>query len=138
MVTLTKVEWTYLLNTRVTTSGIRYAKGTVMGVSGLIIVPDNWSTSTYPLSSTNSSSASYTANTITYADWLMMDAAGCVFLPTTGGRNGNSANNFYWSATYNESTSAYSLVFSNYSLGSSYNSSRSAACSVRLVRDITQ
>ena len=139
--TVTKDEWVYLLNTRTTTSGIRYAKGTVMGRAGLIIVPDNWSTSIYPLSSTNSSSASYTANTITFADWPMVEAAGLVFLPTAGLRNGTSvsyvgSNVFYWSATHYGNGSVYNLGFDSSSLiPSGYSGSRGGGQSVRLVRD---
>ena len=43
--TLTSAEWTYLFDSRTTTSGVRYAKATVNGVSGVILLPDDWSTS---------------------------------------------------------------------------------------------
>ena len=52
--TLTQQEWDTLINYRTTSSGIRYAMATVNGVKGMIIVPDNWSVSTYAFNDTNS------------------------------------------------------------------------------------
>ena len=138
--TLTKDEWVYLMNTRSTSSGIRYAKATVMGVEGLIIVPDNWSTSVYALKSTNTANADYTTNIITYTDWAKMENAGCVFLPAAGDRDGTSARNvgagYYWSGTYYDSGKAYNLwVHPSYLDPSTY-SNRYYGYSVRLVRDV--
>ena len=114
--TVTKDEWVYLLNTRTTTSGIRYAKGTVMGRAGLIIVPDNWSTSIYSLNNTDTENVAYTANLISDTDWANMEAAGCVFLPAAGARLGTTmfsvgSGGYYWSATYYNSDRAYELYF---------------------------
>ncbi len=114
--TLTKDEWNYLINSRTTSSGIRYAKATVNGVAGLILVPDSWSTSTYNLNSTNTTGASYTTNVITSAQWTTLENAGCVFLPAAGYRYGTSVYNVgsgggYWSATYHSSYYAYYLYF---------------------------
>ena len=44
--TLTNGEWSYLLMTRSTASGIRYAKAQVNGINGVILLPDNWNNST--------------------------------------------------------------------------------------------
>ncbi|MBO4740283.1 MAG: hypothetical protein J5605_01425, partial [Bacteroidales bacterium] len=137
--TLTQAEWEYLLNTRSTTSGIRYAKATVNGVSGLIIVPDNWSTSTYALNSTNTTGAAYTTNVITSAQWTTLENAGCAFLPAAGNRYGASvgnvgSNGYYWSATYDNSFYAYGLNFSSGSVFPSNNRNRYDGQSVRLVR----
>ena len=76
--TLTSGEWTYLLKTRTTSSGLRYAMAQVQGVNGLVLLPDNWSTSTYTFSSTNPS--------ISNENWSKIEAAGAVFLPVTGYR----------------------------------------------------
>ena len=139
--TLTKDEWTYLLNTRVTTSGIRYAKGTVMGVSGLIIVPDNWSNAVYALDSTNTKTATWTSNIINADNWAEIEAAGCVFLPAAGNRSGARVRNigsggYYWSATSMGKYDAYVLCFNSSSLDPSASGSRNLACSVRLVKDV--
>ena len=136
--TLTDDEWNYLINIRTTSSGIRYAKAKVNGVTGLILVPDNWSTATYNLNSTNTSSATYTTNVITSTQWTSLENAGCVFLPAAGYRSGTSVNvvgsyGFYWSATCGDSYYAYYLYFySGYVYTSSYY--RCYGQSVRLVR----
>ena len=146
--TLTKDEWVYLMNTRSTSSGVRYAKACVMGTNGLIIVPDNWSKSIYTLDSVNRASATYTSNTINATNWTNMENAGCVFLPAAGGRGGTSVNfvgsfGIYWSATCNSSYDAYDLSFGSSSLNPSSNSDRyyngdrygrDGGQSVRLVR----
>ncbi|MBP5412675.1 MAG: hypothetical protein J6Y47_05420, partial [Bacteroidales bacterium] len=82
--TLTKDEWVYLLNTRPTASSIRYAKATVCGIVGLIIVPDNCSNTYYPLTNVNTAGAAYTSNIIGATDWAKMENVGCVFLPAAG------------------------------------------------------
>jgi hypothetical protein len=101
---LTYDEWDYLIHDRNTSSGIRYAKATVNGVQGLIIVPDNWSRSTYALNSTNTSGAAFNANVLTAAQWATLENAGCAFLPAAGRRLGTSVSNVgssgdYWSTT---------------------------------------
>ena len=137
--TLTKDEWSYLLNTRSTNSGIRYAKATVNGVTGVIILPDDWSTSYYTLSSTNSGGASFTSNTINSADWASsLEAHGAVFLPAAGYRYGTSvydvgSDGRYWSSSYG-SGSAYDLCFYGSGLYM-YNDDRYRGRSVRLVAE---
>ena len=140
--TLTKDEWFYLINTRVTSSCVRYAKAVVNGINGLIIVPDDWNTSVYALQSTNTAEAAFTTNNnISSDDWTNMENAGCVFLPAAGYRDETSVNTVgssgrYWSATYSYSHGAYSLYFNSSSLLPSYNSSRDYGRSVRLVRNV--
>ena len=138
--TLTKDEWVYLLNTRPTASSIRYAKATVCGIVGLIIVPDNWSNTYYPLTNVNTASAAYTSNIIGATDWTKMENVGCVFLPAAGYRSGSSVSNVgssggYWSATYYDRGGAYNLNFNSSYLYSSANDNRYYGRSVRLVRD---
>ena len=143
--TLTQPEWDTLLNIRSTSSGIRYAKATVNGLPGLIIVPDNWSVSTYALNDTNNASANLGANIIPSALWNILENAGCVFLPAAGYRSGSSVYNVgsfggYWSASPwprdNPScqNAGLGLGYSMTPLGF-YN--RSLGISVRLVQDVT-
>ena len=143
--TLSKDEWDYLLNNRSTPSGIRYAKGTVWGISGLIIVPNNWNPSIYALNNPNTTSVAYTSNIINATDWTNMEAAGCVFLPAAGCRNGTSVGSvgsygYYWSTMYNGINDAYNLFFSSSDLNPSFHntqthsSNRYYGKSVRLVR----
>ena len=64
--------------------------------------------------STNTSNASrYTENALSQAD---LDAAGALFLPAAGNRNGTSifyvgANGYYWSSVSQSATSAYYVGF---------------------------
>ena len=139
--TLTKDEWVYVFNTRSTTSGVRYAKATVNGVSGVIILPDDWSTSYYTLTSTNTTNAAFTSNTITLSDWnTKFEANGAVFLPAAGYRDGttvNSAGSYgsYWSSTSHDSNAngAYGVYFYSSSFSPSSSNRRYYGYSVRLV-----
>lgn len=112
--TLTRDEWNYVLFTRATNSGAenssnakRYAKATVNGVIGLILLPDDWNTSTYTLANYDTKNAKWSRSTkITAAQWPILEGAGVIFLPTTLYRNGNTVKKAceifdanYWSAT---------------------------------------
>ena len=139
--TLTKDEWVYLLDTRSTASGVRYAKATVNGVPGLIIVPDNWSTSTYALNTTNTVVAAYTTNVISLATWTTLENAGCAFLPAAGLRSGTEvfqvgSQGCYWSARSNGTDRAYGVVFTGSSCYPSNSGVRFHGISVRLVSDV--
>jgi hypothetical protein len=139
--TLNKDEWVYLLNIRPTLSSIRYAKATVCGIVGVIIVPDNWSNTYYILTNVNTSSATYTSNIISATDWAIMESAGCVFLPAAGSRwyiyiGGVGSSGDYWSTTYYDSNNAYYLGFYWSTLDVSYNHFLHDGLSVRLVRDV--
>ncbi len=138
--TLTNAEWSYVLSTRTTFSGIRYAKAKVNGVNGLILLPDNWETSYFPLNNTNtiSASVSYSTNTISIAQWNTLEQYGAVFLPAAGHRYGSSVldegqDGNYWSST--QSNSAYSakgLYFYEFTAMDGHND-RYVGHSVRLV-----
>jgi hypothetical protein len=96
--TLTKEEWEYVFNNRSTASGIRYAKATVNGVNGVILLPDNWSKSIYNLNGTNESCASCDKNKVSASEWInVFSPAGAVFLP---------ADNF-WSSSTDDRGNAY-------------------------------
>lgn len=107
--TLTTSEIGYVLNTRVTASGIRWAKGTVNGVNGIILLPDNWSSSFYTINDANG--GTYDSNTISALVWTsLLEPKGVVFLPYTGGtRHGVSSSSvangaYYLSNTYQGAT----------------------------------
>lgn len=144
--TLTADEWKYLLDTRSTTSDIRYAKATVNGVTGLILLPDNWNSTYYSLTSTNTTNAAFTTNNIIESDWSNSLAAhGAVFLPAAGFR-GNGAEVYnagtsgeYWSSTLNASDASrpYLVIFTSNDLNSQHNGRfRRNGLSVRLVRAV--
>ena len=139
--TLTSDEWEYLLNTRTTLSGIRYAKAEVNDWNGLIIVPDNWSSAVYDLDSVNIGNATFASNIINATDWNTMEKAGCVFLPTTGYRNGTQVVNItlvglYWSSTFDYDRYAYRLLFNSDNLSPSGDYYLENGISVRLVKDV--
>ena len=139
--TLTRAEWTYVFDTRSTTSGVRYAKATVNGVSGVILLPDDWSTSYYSLASTNTGEAAYNTNSISSSDWSSkFEAHGAVFLPAAGYRNGTTvylagSDGSYWSTTATDGTDpSYCVKFSSSNFFHFTTSDRSRGFSVRLVR----
>lgn len=132
--TLTRDEWVYVFNTRSTAIGIRYAKANVNNVNGVILLPDDWIDSYYSLSNTNSDGASYSSNTISASQWNTLEQHGAVFLPATGYRDGtNGSYGFYWSATYYDRYSAYTVYFCNSSWYPASEAIRSNGFSVRLV-----
>lgn len=102
---LTAPEMDTLLNYRNTTSGIRFAYATVNGISGIIIVPDDWNPSIYTLDSANYLCVAYTNNLISLSDWSLLENAGCVFLPAAGNREFKTVtlvnqDGFYWHSSY--------------------------------------
>ena len=140
--TLKKDEWLYLFNSRTTTSGIRYAKATVNGVTGIILLPDDWSTTYYSLSNTNVSNAAWTSNTITAADWTNnLEKHGAVFLPTSGNRDGANppSSGFVscWSSEYKagDPNNAHVVYIPGDSVYPDALGQRSTGNPVRLVRD---
>ena len=143
--TLTKAEWDYILNSRSTSSGIRYAKAVVNNVNGVILLPDNWNSSTYSLSNTNNPGAAYTSNTISSSNWtIILEAHGCIFLPAGGYRNSRyhyhvGAKGYYWATTSDtqSGTSAYCIIFTSNSLLATTLDERRHGQLVRLVYPIT-
>ena len=139
--TLTNDEWGYVINTRTTSSGIRYAKAKVNGVSGVILLPDDWTASTYALNSTNASNANYTTNTITAEDWAnVLEVNGAVFLPAAGYREGITLHDFdesgsYWSATAFNYEYSYNVWFLSDLLYPQDGGDRNNGHSVRLILD---
>lgn len=113
--TLTREEWIYLFNTRSTSSGIRYAKAIVNEVKGIILLPDNWSTNTYTLNSTNQSDVDCNSNIINSTQWSILENAGAVFLPAAGGRYGVDTVDVnygrYWSSSSSGETTVFLLDF---------------------------
>lgn len=115
--TLTRDEWVYVFDKRSTNSGIRYAKAIVNGVNGVILLPDNWSSSNYSLNNTNKTDASFGSNRISQSDWTnKFEANGAVFLPAAGWRYGTDvygvgSYGLYWSASYYDSDGARDVYF---------------------------
>jgi len=151
--TMSKDEWDYLLFTRNTTSGIRFAKATVNNVNGLIILPDDWDASYYSLSNTNNTGSLFFSNTITWANWVSkLESHGAAFLPAAGWREGTTSSitvsrpglvGRYYTSTANGDEGAYSLKFGddtynevNYNNVNFSGISRRFGMSVRLVTNV--
>lgn len=141
--TLTGDEWNYLFNARNTLIGVRYAMATVNGVSGVVLLPDDWAASIFVLNDTNG--GSYSNNIISDSDWTnILEVNGAVFFPAAGHRNQTSSNwfvsaigkyGYYWSSSCNENNNACSMkIFENF-LSFECGSPRSFGFSVRLVQD---
>ena len=147
--TLTQPEWDYLLNTRSTTSGIRWANATIQvsttivpnqsysveTIYGLILLPDDWDESYYSLKSPNVIGG--TNNTINSTTWINeLQVHGAVFLPRNGYRRGftvyGDSNGYYWSSSCINAQSAYGLGFSSNSFGAASTHGRCEGLSVRL------
>jgi len=140
--TLTASEWTYLLSSRSVNN--RYCKATVGSKVGLVIFPDIFSlpTGVTAPDSVNNENASFTTNTWSTEDWEKMEAAGAVFLPAAGYREGASVysgtagriGGHYWSSTPDNLTwRAKRMFFEDEALSPSYFFAREFGCSVRLV-----
>jgi uncharacterized protein (TIGR02145 family) len=139
--TLTQAEWEYLLNTRPGASS-KLGSGNINGVSGLIILPDNWTLpSECSFTSGNASSHNdWTRNSYTLSQWAQMETAGAVFLPAAGDRFGTNVGNVgyigsYWSSSPNDENEAYYMYFYSNYLNASNNYYRYYGFSVRPVQD---
>jgi hypothetical protein len=137
--TLTKEEWGYMIDRRKTNSGIRYAKATVNGICGIILLPDSWRISIYTLNKANKSGADYNNNVITQDEWFaFFESNGAVFLPAAGYRNENSIYHVgdtgcYWSCTYDGGDYANSVYFIEDHVVAAHSLKRFYGFSVRLV-----
>ena len=89
--TLTKDEMTYILNRKKDGKKL-WALATVCGMNGLILLPDNWNTSTTLEYGYIPADWNYTKNQLDAAAWATLEAAGAVFLPEGGTRVGGHGN----------------------------------------------
>lgn len=145
--TLTADEWEYIVNVRHTPTDIRYAKAIVNHVVGLILLPDDWETSTYTLSGTNQSNYGF-YNIISLENWAILEEAGAVFLPGQGSQY--SGHGEYWSSSVRSTTYGYGVYSLSYKYINEYGShveynhvnpksgyySRNNRCAVRLVQTV--
>lgn len=72
----------------------RYAKATVAGKKGVIVLPDYYThpaaLSLHQFENLNSSSAAFSGNEFSDSEWAQIEDAGAVFFPLSGVRNGDS------------------------------------------------
>ena len=100
-------EWRYLFNNTSRTP-TRYAKAYLFGTThGVILFPDKYihpSGVAAPTGVNATDTTSWNANKYNAEDWAKMEAAGAVFLPAAGLRNGSSVSDagtigIYWSSS---------------------------------------
>lgn len=150
--TLTKLEWVYLFYGRANAAKL-FGMGSVNGVNGTILLPDNWVLPTgasFTASTTqgladqgsyyfNSNGDNFSHNAYTTEQWDVMESAGAVFLPAAGYRNGTDVGDvgstgYYWSATPHDTDYAYYLNFFSDYFYPQNSRFRYRGLSVRLVR----
>lgn len=153
--TLTNDEWKYLILYRKNAQNL-FALGTVNGIGGLILLPDDWSTPdgiTFVPSATKglennhggggtdgyldpNEANHFTDNVYTLQQWSIIEKGGGVFLPFNPYIEELVSDGIYWSAdkSYLMQNYAKALVFSERYLGESHIPQERKA-SVRLVKD---
>lgn len=146
--TLTADEWMYLFSedrsvTNSLSAGARYTMATIGGTyKGLILFPDTY---THPsgtgfTAGTFNAVSNYTA-TVSMEGWMLMENAGCVFLPAAGSRYQTTVfmtgpvGCYYWSNSNIAGNTATNIAITPSSL-SQVNSTRYSGYAVRLVRDV--
>ena len=154
--TPTNDEWYYLLKERTSgatvngTSNARRVYATIntdaTPVTGMILFPDGVTilASEATSWSTINGEGSFAESTkCTSAQWSALAAKGCVFLPTTGLRNGANVPDYqlsygyYWSSSHGSySDRALNVKFGNNSVAGTNWLSRYYGAAVRLVQDI--
>ena len=142
--TLTLNEWYYLRYSRTNANDL-FGVAQVNDVNGFILLPDNWvcpAGVTFKSGFHSSYGVEYYAayQTFTVDQWSKLEAAGAVFLPAPGYRDGTDVNSvqyggYYWSATENGSYFAACFSFRSGDADVYYDN-RHYARSVRLVKDI--
>ena len=151
--TLTKDEWVYLFYTREGAATL-FGLGSVNGVNGLILLPDNWGLPTGASftpsteqgledsgsSYDNGNGNNFSHNTYTTGQWAVMESAGAVFLPAAGYRSGTNVSDVgslgvYWSATTLAANFKYYLLFNSETLMPQVYCGPGSGISVRLVKD---
>ena len=138
--TLTLEEWGYIIWERPNAND-KYAAATVNNVHGMVLLPDSW---TLPAGCTFAPGHDFEWSTNTYntSQWASMEAAGALFLPAAGYRNGTVVNEVGESGSYwtplifeLEEGKALSLNFEVNDMQHFLVGARYLGCSVRLVKD---
>jgi len=134
--TLTDSEWNYLIFDRAQANHLM-GQGNVNNVNGLILLPDDWETSssvkfTYE-------PRNYSTNVYSLDEWAIMQSYGAVFLPAAGCRAGtrvySGVYGNYWSSSADGGTGAHDMRFESDTVNT-YSGFRDFGISVRLVQDV--
>lgn len=146
---LDKDEWTYLLVTRDegrAAADQRNGIGTVAGVHGLIIIPDNWTQPAgVPAFTAGAAAEGWDTNNYDATQWTAMSAAGAVFLPAAGySTDGTTVpdageDGSYWSSSENSDNTAqgFAIQFQNSVIHDRQSKAKTMYYSVRLAQTVT-
>ena len=149
--TLTNNEWNYIFATRTNKNNL-FARATVNGVAGLIILPDEWAGTPAGLEMITGSSSLASSNVYSISEWRLLEQNGAVFLPSTGcctiGETNvtktytisDQAQLYYWSATNNGTDKAFRFNTNTVSTGTptTIATVRYYRMAVRLVQDMAE
>lgn len=128
-------NWQYLFNSRSGYSS-KYGSATVCSQHGVVILPDHW---TLPTGcSFTSGMSDWSTNSYDATAWAKMEAAGAVFLPAAGYRDGTHVHSVgirgtYWSSSADNTYGAWFVNFNEGGVYPGYNTTRDEGQSVRLV-----
>lgn len=139
--TLNWDEWLFLLGSRPNADNL-HGQGTVNGIHGYILLPDNWQLPKKLSFTPNPNN--WTTNVYSASQWKQMEKNGAVFLPACGYRVGREVSlvglyGFYWSSSVYEDFStddARNIFFSEKKLGPRDHEKRFYGLAVRLVIDL--
>lgn len=137
--TLQGNEWNYIFTGR-DGADEKYAKATVCGIMGVVVLPDEW-IAPYDGCFTYGDDVVFDDNDYSESDWALMEDAGAIFLPMAGYRYGEWAyganmTGRYWSSSVSDKYSAYGVYINqDGTFNPHYNLQRNAGMSVRLVTD---
>ena len=140
-------EWSYIIHGR-PDAEFKYGTGSVNGIAGLIILPDNWilpNECTFIFGSSDRYD-NWNHNNYTITQWRMMECNGAVFLPAAGGCCGYvygiyASNSCWWGymggVVGNDKfyTQGFLYFLGDY-VSSNSSNGRADKISVRLVQDI--
>ena len=146
--TISYDDWYFIFILRENATSL-FGLGSINGVQGAIILPDNWiKPENVDFISANEKGLTwhgwyynipnndgYTHNIYTIEQWTIMELAGAVFLPATGKRNQIAAYGLYWSSNAVWNHFASSLNFTESSLAPQAYLARNHGLSVRLIKD---
>lgn len=136
--TLTHDEFIYLYSERPNAAHL-YARATVCGVHGLVLLPDNWDE--VSLLQIERASQTWGGNIFTDVEWREYERLGAVLLPVTGFREYRSVKSVnavgtYWTSTACGASQALTIHFSDERVQNHASHGRHYGYSVRLVKDV--
>lgn len=105
--TLSKAEWEYVIWERDSAESL-FGVGTVNGVNGTILLPDNWIIPEgLTFKAHNNTDSTAAPNKYSADEWMLMEMAGAVFLPITLERNMTPWYTAYCHTVYTEQEGRY-------------------------------